>query len=434
MADYSFRTESNFSCADRANGYYESEWCNVFYRCVNGKRIDAKCSSGNTNGDYLLQYDLWWEHQNSSYDPNRPLVFAGLDEEAKCEWPCKVKCDKPVWLHKGQSQSSSIIRNHDFELHPECFRNPAQLSRDEQTDQHYKKNNIHKINEYHAQDLDSVNPSGFYCEMDGTFRDPIYCNLFHVCNGHEKKTYQCKPMNSMEHNGVSIFDQERGYCVSKEDGFDKCNGVVFDANFMNLPAYRDLPTPIRPCVESGVFRAFDQDTKYCDLYYWCEKAFSEPLYFYCDFATYGHEPAFFNFETRQCESSYKVRCDQPNKLYSAGVYQPKVKTIEQKKNQETLDTETALKNFLQASPYMMQIVSGLLDPAPGYLNLPSSQFQTNFKCPLNAPGYYPNSDFCDIFHYCYSNGQFKTYVCASMQNKYQLWWSHQTEPGRRDVS
>ena len=85
------------------------------------------------------------------------------------------------------------------------------------------------------------------------------------------------------------------------------------------------------------------------------------------------------------------------------------------------------------SPYMRQIVSGFLDPAPGFLSLTSAQFQTNFVCPFDAPGYYPNNEYCDIFHYCYTNGQFKTYVCASMQNGYQLWWSHQTEPGRRDV-
>ncbi|CAF0749609.1 unnamed protein product [Brachionus calyciflorus] len=431
QADYSFKTESNFSCVDKINGYYESEWCNVFYRCVNGKRIDAKCSSGNTHsGDYLFQYDLWWEHQNSTYNPMNPLIFTGPDEDAKCEWPCKVKCEKPVWLEKGKSQPSKLIQNHDFELHPECFNSNEKIYKDEEVV------NFHKINEYQAQDMDTVNPSGFYCETDGTFRDPIYCNLFHVCNGKEKKTYQCKPLNS--HETVSIFDQEKGYCVSKDDGFSKCNGVLFDPNFMNLPAYRDLPTPLRPCLESGVFRAFDKDAKYCDLYYWCEKSFSEPLYFYCDYATYGREPAYFNFDTKQCESSYTVRCDPPNKVYSGVAYQNKVVTENKnnnnnvKKDEEKIDTETVLKNFLQASPYMMQIVSGLLDPAPGYLSLPSSQFQTNFKCPLNAPGYYPNSEFCDIFHYCYSNGQFKTYVCASMQNQYQLWWSHQTEPGRRD--
>ncbi|CAF5110653.1 unnamed protein product, partial [Rotaria socialis] len=32
--------KSSFSCANRADGYYESEWCNIFYRCVAGKRMD----------------------------------------------------------------------------------------------------------------------------------------------------------------------------------------------------------------------------------------------------------------------------------------------------------------------------------------------------------------------------------------------------------
>lgn len=100
-------------------------------------------------------------------------------------------------------------------------------------------------------------------------------------------------MNDLLSNLVSIFDQERNECLSKEEGISKCNGVIFDSNFMNLPAYRDLPTQIRPCIEPGVFRAYDKDTKYCDLYYWCEKPFSEPLYFYCDFATYGSKELAF---------------------------------------------------------------------------------------------------------------------------------------------
>jgi hypothetical protein len=329
-----------------------------------------------------------------------------------------------------------------------------------------------------------LNPSGFFCENEGTYKDPLFCNLFHVCtNQKEKKTFQCRAVTG-DLNQLSIFDAEKNECISREEGFEKCNGVIFDANFMNLPAYRDLPTsnPQHPsCLKSGVFRAYDKEIKYCDLYYWCERTMSEPLYFYCDSAIYGKEASFFNHEAKKCDSSKNVKCDTPFKIYSRilaareGIQPPVIAIIDSnnnKKNEqirpvvEVLDninnyvpqqqpqtippiqtTQKTSKTTTQQpqikstttvaktpSPYMMQIVSGLLDPAPGFISLPSSQFETTFSCPLNAPGYYPNNDFCDIFHYCYNNGQFKTYVCASMQNKYQLWWSHQTEFGRRDVN
>jgi hypothetical protein len=113
-----FKTESNFSCYGKPNGYYESEWCNIFYRCLNGKRIDAKCSPGMKNTEML--YDLWWEHQNETYDPERPFVFGGLDEDAKCEWPCKVKCKKMVWTDNGNLVQAKTIVDKERELRPEC--------------------------------------------------------------------------------------------------------------------------------------------------------------------------------------------------------------------------------------------------------------------------------------------------------------------------
>lgn len=441
----------------------------MFYRCINGKRIDAKCSSGQV-GDYNNQpYDLWWEHQNPHYDQENPIVFIGPDEDAKCEWPCKVPaCSKKIWIDDTGSDeylshtanSARQIAARDLEIHPDCVPsvhsgsvvigsnggNTIQLQQAQRRSQQHQ-----------AFDTENLNPSGYYCEEDGIFRDPIYCNLFHICSGREKKTFQCRPiaMNSgdfQSQSAVSIYDPDRNACVSKEEGFSKCNGVIFDANFMNLPAYRDLPQPMRACLDSGVFRAQENDVKYCDLYYWCEKPFSEPLYFYCDLAaSFGKEVgSYFNMETRQCDLASNVKCEPPSKTYANTLMQHIARggggNARNGQSSEVLaaissiedDHDTTVKNpiqnFFQSSPYMMQIISGLLDPAPGYLSLPSNQFQTSFKCPLNSPGYYPNSEYCDIFHYCYNNGQFKTYVCASMQNQYQLWWSHQTEPGRRDVS
>lgn len=260
--EYTFRTESNFSCIGKINGYYESEWCNVFYRCINGKRIDAKCSSGQAGGYNNQPYDLWWEHQNPHYDPENPIVFIGPDEDAKCEWPCKVaSCNKKIWVDETSEENQGVsttisarqIAARDLEIHPDCL--PAPRSASPSTNTFQIHGTQRRAQQYQAYDTENLNPSGYYCEEDGIFRDPIYCNLFHICSGRDKKTFQCRPISNDDFgnsaSSVSIYDPDKNACVSKEEGFGKCNGVIFDANFMNLPAYRDLPQPMRACLDSG---------------------------------------------------------------------------------------------------------------------------------------------------------------------------------------
>jgi hypothetical protein len=417
-----FNTESKFSCMGRQNGYYESEWCNVFFRCLNGKRIDTKCGAGHRNGE-LVTYDLWWEHQNVTYDIFRPKTFFGSDEDAKCEWPCRVKCNKQIWTPNGLKQSSETIASQDLDKHPGCSNentisymyNNAGLSA--------SNNNIFK-----PYETENSNPSGFFCETDGIFKDPLFCNIYHTCSNKQRRTFHCKQYET-DGTGkfVSIYSVEKNACVSREEGLPSCNGLIYDPNYMNLPAYKDLPSTPRICDKVGVYRAVDRDSVYCDLFYWCEKLNAEPLFFQCNAAVFGKGVAFFNPEMKQCDSSINVNCAYPNKLYSNAL------TNQIPQPQGNLNSQSIINGLGQPSPYVMQIVAGLLDPAPGYLSLPPNQFQTSFNCQGNAPGYYPNPEYCDLFHYCYANGQFKTYVCASMQNRYQLWWSHQTEPGRRDV-
>lgn len=205
--------------------------------------------------------------------------------------------------------------------------------------------------------IENANPSGFYCELDGLFKDTIYCNLFHVCMGGERKTYQCKLFNN--DTLIAIYDPSKMACVIKQqqqDVYSICKGILYESNFPNVASYQDNSESV----------------------------------------------------TTTSETTAKL-------------------------NEKQTQSNTQQQTQPLVGSYMAQLVSGLIDPAPGYIQLSSSQFQTSFKCPQDQPGYYPNDGYCDIFHYCYANGQFKTYTCASMQNQYQLWWSHQAEPGRRDV-
>lgn len=137
-----FQTESQFSCFGKPSGYYESEWCNVFYRCVDGKRIDTRCGTGGSGAADTMQYDLWWEHQNVSYDPYNPVVFLGPDDEAKCEWPCRVKCNKKIWIDKGKSVDSSVILNKDKEIHFDCSQQTNLNSLNRLLAQNYNQNKM----------------------------------------------------------------------------------------------------------------------------------------------------------------------------------------------------------------------------------------------------------------------------------------------------
>ncbi len=113
-----FVTGSNFSCVGLKDAYYESEYCNVYYRCINGKRTDSRCSSGKVFGSFV-EYDLWWFNQNSTFNSSNPLSFDGDDNIAQCEFPCKVKCNKKIWTEKDDQTWNQIL-DRDLDIHPEC--------------------------------------------------------------------------------------------------------------------------------------------------------------------------------------------------------------------------------------------------------------------------------------------------------------------------
>ena len=111
---------SSFSCLHRPDGYYESEWCNIFHRCINGKRLDARCPSASVNPS-MGTYDLWWRHQNAVFNASHPHYFGGHDYLVRCDWPCKVECTKPIWVSKEDPQGSAEkILKQDQEQRPGC--------------------------------------------------------------------------------------------------------------------------------------------------------------------------------------------------------------------------------------------------------------------------------------------------------------------------
>ena len=126
-------------------------------------------------------------------------------------------------------------------------------------------------------------------------------------------------------------------------------------------------------------------------------------------------PVAFDMSRRSCTSRStcpRARHSSPyNTSVLAMTLRPKIVSISKRK-QFSL-TSTMLEN--------------------GYIAL-GVDFQTSFACPIGTTGFYSNPNYCDVFHYCYETGELSSFVCASMPNRYQLWWSHQNEQGRPDVS
>ena len=98
-------------------------------------------------------------------------MFIGPDEDAKCEWPCKVKCNKPIWIENGKYQSSKIIYERDIDMHPGCLKNlePTNANENEPATQ-APVSFPAQIPQFQAFETENLNPSGFFCESDGTFK------------------------------------------------------------------------------------------------------------------------------------------------------------------------------------------------------------------------------------------------------------------------
>lgn len=489
--------KSSFTCTGRVDGYYESEWCNVFYRCVSGKRIDARCPSATSN-PAVNSYDLWWLHQNPVYNTTSPHFFGGSDFLVRCEWPCKVECRKPIWISRDQTQGSSEkVLKLEEEQRPECSKdlnrkvehvipasaapsmlmysdipNPSNFSCpsnlqgmkvrfgdlkycnvfhecinsklagsficvDSQYDTKENdcvqyKNHLNNCPPerrfsygrphlaaqstisafYEAIEVRSVNPSGYECMTDGIHTDPMFCNLFHACSGRTRRTFQCRQAGTDGLNdGISSFDLNTKSCVKYTTM--NCPSLLYNQEYVIMPVMFKPPT-VSPCGREGFFPVSDVSAQYCNMFAWCPKGHGEPRVFECVPSLPGAHVGAFDIAKRSCSSRTTCPKARHSSAFNTSVLamtlRPKIVSISKRK-QFSL-TSTMLEN--------------------GYIAL-GVDFQTSFSCPIGANGFYPNPNYCDVFHYCYETGELSSFVCASMPNRYQLWWSHQNEQGRPDV-
>ncbi|CAF1109060.1 unnamed protein product [Adineta ricciae] len=484
--------KTTFSCVNRVDGYYESEWCNIFYRCVAGKRINERCPSAASQP--LANYDLWWRHQSPIYNASNPQYFGGLDYLVRCEWPCKVECKKTIWISSDKTNGvADQVLKQDQELRPGCslvvnrkieqtvsppqkmvmysdipnptnftcplnlqgvktrFADPkycnvfhecinsklilSYLCIESQFDSKEKDcvpfpamNTCPEERRYsysrsrfaahttpsayfEAVEVRSVNPSGYECITDGIHTDPMFCNLFHACSGRTRRTFQCRQTGTDGINeGVSTFDLNTKSCTRFSTY--SCPTLLYNQEFVILPVMF-IPPTVSPCGNEGFFPVSDVTAQYCNMFAWCSKGHGEPKVFECVPSVPGAHPGAFDISRRSCTSRVtcpRARHSSPyNTSALAMTLRPKIISIGKRK-QFSL-TSTMLEN--------------------GYIAL-GVDFQTSFTCPLGTTGFYANPNYCDVFHYCYETGELASFICASMPNRYQLWWSHQNEPGRPD--
>ena len=485
----SFEVQSTFSCLNRRDGYYESEWCNILYRCLGGIRYDERCSSSGN-------YDLWWKHQSKYYNRTTPQYLGGLDTIVRCDWPCKMQCQKPIWISQENTYGSADeVFKQDQEQRPACliFKNRriehskqltqqmimysdipnpsnftcpenlvgirvrfidpkycnvfhectnskllgsflciesqfnskdsdcAPLSIDDQCpiERRFIVTRTGRLSAqstlsayYEAVEVRNVNPSGYECITDGIHTDPMFCNLFHACSGRTRRTFQCRQTGTDGINdGVSTFDLNTKSCTRFSSY--SCPTLLYNQEFLILPVMFKPPT-VSPCGREGFFPVSDVTSQYCHMFAWCSKGHGEAKVFECVPSTPGISSGAFDMSRRSCTSRtscpHARHASSYNTSYLATTLKPKVVSINNRK-QFSL-TSTMLEN--------------------GYIAL-GSDFQTTFTCPLGTTGFYSNPNYCDVFHYCYETGEVSSFVCASMPNRYQLWWSHHNEPGRPDV-
>ena len=486
--------KTSFSCLNRADGYYESEWCNIFYRCMSSKRFAERCPSADSQ--LSSNYDLWWGHQRSTYNRTDPQYVSGRDYMVRCEWPCKIECKKPVWISniKTNGNPNEILRQ-DQEQRPACLLiankkikhsikipqqmimysdmpNPAnytcpldihgirvRIADPKYCNVFYECTNSKLVGAYfciesqfdpresdcvslttnnncpperryaysrsrlaaqssitayyEAVEVRSVNPSGYECITDGIHTDPMFCNLFHACSGRTRRTFQCRQTGTDGiNNGVSTFDLTTKSCTSFSS--HSCSTLLYNQEFVILPVMFKPPS-VSPCGRQGFFPVSDVTAQYCNMFAWCPKGHGEAKVFECVPSIPGAHLGAFDIARRSCTSHTICPRARHSSAYNTSLLvkrlRPKVVSIN-KRRQFSL-TSTMLEN--------------------GYIAL-GTDFQTEFTCPLGVTGFFSNPNYCDVFHYCYETGELSSFVCASMPNRYQLWWSHHNEPGRPDVN
>ncbi|CAF3242334.1 unnamed protein product [Rotaria sp. Silwood2] len=484
--------KSSFSCLNHFDGYYESEWCNIFYRCFSGKLFAERCPIAGSQSS--SNYDLWWRHQHSTYNTTNPQYISGLDHLLKCEWPCKIQCKKPIWISRNNTKgSANEVLKQDQEQRPGCslvttkkiehsiqipqqmimysdIPNPSNYScplfiegikirmpDPKYCNVFYECTNTKLIGSYfciesqydpiendcvpltinnncpperrytysrsrlaaqssitayyEAVEVRSVNPSGYECITDGIHTDPMFCNLFHACSGRTRRTFQCRQTGTDGINdGVSTFDLNTKSCTRFSSY--SCSTLLYNQEFVILPVMFKPPT-VSPCGKQGFFPVSDVTAQYCNMFAWCPKGHGEAKVFECVPSINGAHLGAFDMSRRSCTSRTSCPHARHSSRYNTSLLamtlRPKVVSIGKRK-QFSL-TSTMLEN--------------------GYIAL-GTDFQTTFSCPLGTTGFFSNPNYCDVFHYCYETGELSSFVCASMPNRYQLWWSHQNEQGRPD--
>ena len=303
-----FEVKSPFSCFHRVDGYYESEWCNIFYRCVAGKRVDERCPAASSQSQ--VHYDLWWRHQHLHYNASNPRYFGGLDYMVRCDWPCKVQCKKVIWVSKDNTYgNANYVLKQDQEQRPGC---QFVINR--------KIENSMQVGQRMIMYSDIPNPSNYTCPMNIQgmkirMPDPKYCNIFHECTNtkligsylciesqYDAKENDCAPLTNSYQCPV-----ERRYTYSRS----RLAAQSSAATYYEAVEVRTINPSGYDCITDGIHT----DPMFCNLFHACSGRSRRT--FQCrQTGTDGINDGVstFDLNTKSCTRFSSYSC--PNLLYN----------------------------------------------------------------------------------------------------------------------
>jgi len=161
------RSKDPFTCTGKTDGFYASNWCNVFYRCYLGLKFEFLCAK-QTNGDRL-----WWtQHSTSQSLPQ---------SSAQCGFPCDLNraCSSPggVLMDKGTSVTDSTAEASRI------------ITSCASSDVSKPTNDTGSADDYFRLPESDNSCAGV---AEGQFAaNSKYCNIFHVCVGGKRKDFLC---------------------------------------------------------------------------------------------------------------------------------------------------------------------------------------------------------------------------------------------------
>jgi hypothetical protein len=150
----------------KADGFYASKWCNVFYRCFQTIKYEFLCAK-RQGGDRL-----WWSQHSTDQSVSQ--------QNAQCAFPCDTKrpCSSPggILLDNGPTVTEST--SDATRIQNACNATPANGAQNDDS-----RDDLFKL-------PDSYDACSGVADQS-LVASQNYCNVFHACVNGKRKDFVC---------------------------------------------------------------------------------------------------------------------------------------------------------------------------------------------------------------------------------------------------